>query len=216
MLNPTDYPTCAFDTLFHVGSLNPAEKKSMSYEGQGLSVSLHPDDWTAIARLGANPTWALTKAGAALLDHHAMTTAQSAAITAWGVSAGYLTPVTLWSVTWWDEEFDGAVSTLCRTIDEARDEAEDRETENGETVEPVLVPAHVATASFPDSTVLEGTVNPFEPLAALWVAAHRPDLDGVWFEDRYAPELLSCPRGVIAPDRVAAWTCTIVTGPDWD
>lgn len=217
MLNPADYPARPFDVLFHVGSLDPAAKKSQSYEGQGLSVSVHPEDWAAIARLGGSPTWALTKDGGALLDHHALSPEQSAAITAWGVTAGYVEPVTVWSVSWYDEELDSTVAMLCTTIEEARAEAEEicevYETEDGDAVVPVPVAAHAATAAFPDATVTAGDLNPFEPLAALWVSAHRPDLDGVWFEDRYAPELLSCPRGVIAPDRVAGWAARVVAEP---
>ena len=41
-----------------------------------------------------------------------------------------------------------------------------------------------------------------QAVATVW--AQRAGLDGVWWEDTYAPERLSAPRGVIFPERVAA------------
>lgn len=210
MLNPLDFPALAFDRLWHVGSMNPADKNDWSYEGQGLSVSVHPEDWTAIARLGGSPTWELARAGGALLHFHALTSAQRDQIDAWGVEQGFVEPVTRWRVSWYDEDLDDTVSMLCETKHEALAEAEFREDEDGAEPTPTRVQVLAATATFPDHTVQPGTTAIREPLAALWVSTHRPDLDGVWFEEEYDPLNLSCPRGVIAKDRLDRWTATKV------
>jgi hypothetical protein len=39
----------------------------------------------------------------------------------------------------------------------------------------------------------------------LWIAAVRPDLDGVWWNDRLDPASLSAPRGVILPHAASRW-----------
>ena len=50
----------SFAKLWHVGSMNPRIKRPGSYEGAGLSVSVHPEDWQQIAEIGGD-LWELTK-----------------------------------------------------------------------------------------------------------------------------------------------------------
>jgi hypothetical protein len=211
MQQPADFPSIAFDTLWHVGSMNPADKGTASYEGQGLSVSVHPEDWAAIARLGNNPTWVLTRPGGALLDAHALTDAQRDGIEAWGHQQGFVEPAQRWIVEFWDEDLDDTVTMTCLTREEADAEAEFRISADDSPATVREVTRFVATPAFPDPTVQPGASDIFEPLTALWVSAHRRDLDGVWFADRYDPATLSCPRGVLAVDRVAGWNPTVLT-----
>ena len=192
-------PVVSFnEPLWHVGSMNPADKNDQSYEGAGLSVSVHPDDWEYIARLGDSPRWALERPRNGFLNYHDLTGPQRAAITSWGVTRGYIEPVIGHLVSWQDLETDRDTTMLCTTRDEADEEAEEREG----TVE--QVDTFATTGTFPDPTVRAGSLNEHDILTTIW-AQECTDLDGVWWEDRYDPEDLSCPRGVILPDRLDRW-----------
>jgi hypothetical protein len=53
----------------HIGTLDPAAKGAFSWEAHGLSVSLHPEEWEAIARLGGRPWHLLERTGGVFLDY---------------------------------------------------------------------------------------------------------------------------------------------------
>lgn len=197
-----DLPVCRLDLAWHVGSMNPADKRTWSYEGQGLSVSLHPEEWTTIARLGGHPTWRLTRPGGTFLDYHALTGDQRAQITAWGLGRGYVTEQPAYFVPFTDEDGEDIGSMAFLDREEAEEEADFRYATVTEAR------ALVATDTFPDPTVRVGEINPDQILTVIWLAETHPEFDGVWWEDTYAPDMLSCPRGVIHPHRLAAWTIT--------
>jgi hypothetical protein len=204
-MTAADLPIRSFAALWHVGTLSPADKHTWSYEGQGLSVSLHPEDWAFIARLGGNPTWRLTRPGNAFLDYHDLTADQRAEITAWGMSCGYVEQATVYRVTLTDE--DGEESWLtCATRAEAEDEADVRAFDSDPADLITETTALVATDTFPDPTVAAGDIDLDQVLAVVWAATVHLHLDGVWWEDTYAPERLSAPRGVVHAHRVADWT----------
>jgi len=72
----------------------------------------------------------------------------------------------------------------------------------------------VATNHFPDRIMRAGKDVLVEDLLTVaWTRAVHRTLDGVWWNDEYAPELLSLPRGVIHIERVAAWTARQVDMP---
>ena len=195
-------PVLHLDTVFHVGTLNPGHKGTSSLEGRGLSVSVHPYDWTIIARLGGGRTWTLTRPEGhpfTFLDAHELTDAQRDLITNWGLNRGYIEPVTAYRVTWFDEDFKETVSILTLDGDDANAEADDesRALADGTPAPVTVETVHAATPAFPDSHVRTDRLDPFPLLLTVWVDQTRPDLDGVWWEDHYTPELLSCPRGVL-------------------
>lgn len=197
----TGLPQRTFDVLWHVGSMNPADKRARSWEGQGLSVSEHPEEWTAIARLGGLPVWRLTRPDNRFLDYHTLTDEQWTEIAAWGIERGYVERLTVYRVPVDGEDGEGFFAFLSR--DEADAEAD------GWDDRPVTeAGALVATATFPDPTVAAGTIDPDQILTIAWLAETQPGFDGVWFDDLYAPDMLSCPRGVIHPHRLTAWTIT--------
>ena len=198
-------PVLSFGALWHVGTLQATDKRGWSYEGQGLSVSVHPADWTRIAHLGGS-TWRFTRPGNGFLDYHALTDTQRATIATWGIESGYVEQRPVYTVTVTDEDGEEAGYLTFPTRAEAEDEADFR----GEFADPSeairRVTALVATESFPDPTVHAGDINPDQVLAVLWTAVFRPDLDGVWWDDDYHPAALSCPRGVIHLTRITEWT----------
>ena len=195
-------PLVEHDGVFHVGTFEVADKQDWSYEGLGLSVSVDPDDWAHIARL-PGPAWCVTRPDGGPLrfvSWHDLPDHARDRVRAWGADQGWLTQETRFRLTYFDDEADCVVWSDFSTRDEAADEAEAMDLDpddpaNSLTETLVWRP----TAAFPDSRV-DPEDDPTDVLLAHHVRLERPDLDGVWWNDTYAPESLSCPRGVLVHD----------------
>jgi hypothetical protein len=199
LLAGIEAPVLDMSGLTHIGTLNVTDKGDWSYEGQGLSVSLHPEAWQQIARLGG-PVWDIPTP-ARLLNLHELTEEQRKAITDFGLAAGYVEETIAYKVTWYDDEYEEDRYFLIADKEEAEEEADMREADIEETA------TFAATGTFPDTTVKAGATDVEDILATVWVD-QCTDLDGVWWEDRHDPDRLSAPRGVIVPNRVAAWVAS--------
>lgn len=180
-------PSIAKDKVFHVGELNPDLKKSYSHEGQGLSISEHPEDWQSIARLSGD-IWEL-KTPLKLLNFHALSSVQREAIYQWGAEKGWLEKQLTYSVSWFDDEWNQEMNFTFSSYEEALDESPDGKV--------VVSEDWVATASFPDSTVNSEDIGVLDKLAVIWVDRTHPDMHGVWWGDKHDVPRLSAPRGVI-------------------
>jgi hypothetical protein len=210
-------PILRLERVGHVGTLDVADKGDRSYEGEGLSVGLHPDEWVVLARLGGRPIWELTRRGGKFLDFHAFRAsgALERVVLPWGLERGYVRMEPRWRVDYYDAEREEERFPLFDRREEADAEAlacgEDGAADG---VRVCAIMAPVATDAFPDRTVRAGEDMLVEDLLVVaWTRAAHPPLDGVWWDDQYAPELLSLPRGVIHVDRVAAWTAKQVDTP---
>ena len=205
-------PTTSFDELYHVGTMDPTDKgrAAGSLEGDGLSVSMHPEEWERIARLGGNPTWVLTKEPNRFVRYHALGDGHHDALAAWAVERGYAQRATLWHVTWEDDDEGGPVSFV---VDSEAAAAEEAELRDDDSVTIHTETGLVATPALTQRLGQHCHLGLVEDLA--WVAfvgelADTVDLDGIWWDDRYDPAALSCPRGVIVPARVATFTAVRV------
>jgi hypothetical protein len=214
-----DLPTISLEGLTHIGSLEPGDKNGWSLEGQGLSVSQHPEAWGRIARLGG-PVWSLPMDEAKFLDFHELNDEQRTAMDDFGVERGYTELATAYRVTYYDDEAEEERWITCGTREEALGEAaeyadQDLADEDGEISDADLVglitevTVMKATAAFPDSTVKTGSTEIDEIVATVYVNEMLPDYDGVWWADRLDPVQLSAPRGVIVPSKIAGWIGTV-------
>ena len=177
----------------HVGTLETADRKDWSYEGNGLSISVNPDDWADIARLGGD-TWTLERTDGTPLRFASWTDlgeTERVQLRAWAIDKGWLKEVAVFEMAYFDDEWDTTVTCQFHTLDEAEREADGMD--DAATITPVV--SWRATSDFPDSRV--GDSDPSDVLMGAYVRAQRPDLDGVWWEETYDPDQLSCPRGVI-------------------
>lgn len=197
-------PTIHLPTVYHVGSLNPADKRPNSYEGAGLSVSIHPDEWRQIARGSVSgDCWRLDKPDALFLDAHALGRIRRRQILTWAENAGLATPAFLWRWTYWDDELDGDVTFTFGSLKAARHEREDsrsgtiRRSHGHRSTEKLLA---LTLQDRPSFDVL-GLVLP------LWTR-EVAKLDGVWWSDRLDPACYSAPRGVIDSQDLCRWIKT--------
>lgn len=188
--------------VIHVGSMRAEQKKTLSYEGAGMSVSVHPGEWERIAKLGGGDWWHLTRTGNAFLEYRDLTEQQKDAITDWGVARGYVERATAFEVSWWDEEDDRKFALIFTTEPEAQAELEGREDLDGTMSERATVRT---TEAFPDPTVRAGSINEHEILTTLW-AEQETTMDGVWWDDTFDLAARSCPRGVVLADRLQPWS----------
>lgn len=186
-------PVVAFDEVFHVGDLDPSGRKAESYEGSGLSISIHPDEWARIARLGSPSRWQVTRPDGSPLKFaawHDVPDADRDSLRQWAAEQGWVEERKVYQVSWFDDELDDTMTTDFTDRDDAEAEADAMDVD----VETVTV--WRATTAFPEGRI-PSNVDPTDALLAVWVRQQRPDLDGVWWDDTYNPAALSCPRGVL-------------------
>jgi hypothetical protein len=197
LLAKESVPSVSFKKLFHVGTLDRGLKKSESYEGQGFSVSLNPDEWRKIARLSGE-VFSLEKSGNQFADYHELSAAQREAVLAWGKEKGYIEPVTSYDVSWFDDEWDQDMTMTFGKLDAAKTTADNYGVD--------VVPRNnfSATSRFPDSTVKTGSLNVEDILFTAWVT-EETSFDGVWWEDDLDESRLSAPRGVIVNRDLNGW-----------
>lgn len=196
-----DFPLRSLTSVFHVGTLDEKNKGTWSFEGKGLSVSLHPEEWMHIARLSGSIQELLNPDGR-FLDYYAMSQEQRAEARAWAISKGYLTQREVYVARWYDDEWGEEMMTLCSDHDEAEFYAGDSVTVERRDA---LTDLALANAGFAESGA-QSDVMFAEDAVALLYAEEVLQVDGVWFEERLDPLVLSAPRGVILPNQVAKWT----------
>lgn len=201
-------PVETFEVLYHVGTMDPTDKGRVcqSLEGDGLSVSVDPDDWRAIAELGGDPQWALTKPGNRLLGIHELSEGQRAGIREWAVNEGWLEPATLWQVSYTDTEVEDRRSMVFDDKEQAQGEFDEkREWEPDSEPEMTQVEGAAATAKLRQRVMNSCPPGSAEEYAQLVFTVDIAGMDGVWWADRYTPAELSCPRGVIAPHALSSF-----------
>ena len=208
-------PTRTFPKLFHVGTMKSADKQRDSYEGAGLSVSLHPEEWARIARLG-NTIWQGVRPGNQFLDFYRLTKQHKAMIGDWAVEQGLAQRASIWRVSFYDDEAEEKRYFEFTDPKEAQDEADDiaewaskpptiKERSGSLMGTPALYQRMMQDRPEPSMT---------NELATIAYAEDFLKIDGVWFNERLDPDNLSAPRGVIVPSMIAHWRFTKVkSGP---
>lgn len=210
-------PIVELGRVYHVGSLDPALRGSLhrsSQEGPCLSVSLCPDAWTAIARLGGSGLYALERGDGAFLDVHAAMSdpAVRETIVRWAEAEALIVYRERWKAWAFDEETEEWTHFEVDTHEDAKAEVDEFATgpDGGPAIE--LTMGYVATEElgrrlgcgrFDDAFALEFAAMAWARDAAPMLTGRT--FDGVWFREEYAPERHSAPRGGIFPDALREW-----------
>jgi hypothetical protein len=200
-------PLRRLNRVFHVGTLDPTHKgvRGASQEGNGLSISLHPEEWTQIAKLGGGDTFKLSRKPGLFLDFHKLSKARREQLTQWGLTQGWCEMQPRWKLVWVDSETEEPVHMLLDTEVSARSEQEFRQEEDeSASVEPVQVPVLTPTALERLGFKVDA-LSTLDMLATFYVE-DCTEFDGVWWNDMLDPYALSAPRGVIVRSRLPQWT----------
>ena len=198
-----NFPTISVDDLYHVGSMDASKKGDFSFEGNGLSVSTHPDAWKRIARgQVSGDTYTATKPGNAFLDAHNLTKNHEQDITQWAIQEGLLEQQETVTVSWYDDEMDDTLSITFNSMADAKaeygNELEDYDVDvNKGGIVPTAKLQKTTGQSRIDAT---GVLDYILPLYA-----EQLDLDGVWWGDELDVHRYSAPRGVIVPNKIDTW-----------
>ncbi len=186
-------PLTTLKEATHIGTFNANYRQSHSYEGDGLSVSVHPDEWIRIARSGGVPWYTINRHDGQVLrflDYHTLTPAQRDLIIQWGLTTKLITPGTVYLVPIRDEEgeLDGY---------HAFDNREDAEEEAVGSDEPIETEdGYLPTKKFRQRGQQVSIASVEHGLAIRLLEGPDAHLDGVWFED-IRDGIWSAPRGVI-------------------
>jgi hypothetical protein len=186
-------PLVEFNEVFHVGTMSHAARNKESLEGTGLSVSRHPEEWSRIARLGGGQIFTLSRADGnplRFVSWHELDDSTRDLVRDWACAHDWIEQRVAWRVTYWDDELDEDVFMELETETGARAEADEYETD----AEEVMV--WRATSTFPDDRAARD-IDPTDLVLAEYLRSHRPDIDGVWWDDRLDPHAYSAPRGVL-------------------
>jgi hypothetical protein len=217
------WPTIAHNALFHIGTFDPNQKSqthnTTSLEGNGLSVSLHPEAWREIARLGEEPTWILRHAESQVfLDVRSLVDTHWAAAMAWAFAEQLATHAQIIEVSWHDEDAE-ARSTMIFDDENPKDQAAAAaEFESQEDSSPKLhrrsafraTPALNARIGFPvDIACVRDMVM---TLYVEDVLHETLGLQGCWWDDELDVYSHSAPRGVIHPKALAGWQRAVFEG----
>ena len=196
-------PVDPIDTVYHVGDLDVASKGTDSYEGAGLSVSEHPEEWAEIAELPGD-TWTLTNPDGAFLDALGLNKTQKTSIAKWGKTHGYVQEATVWRVYFWDSELEEETYVEFDSREDAEAEVEEYEDARVEEVPSALLGTSKLALEGMNSDVRDNVGIAWDVLMTVYVE-RETSLDGVWWHERLDVYALSAPRGVIVPDRLGRW-----------
>ena len=199
----TNWPTLHFEELYHVGTMDAAQKRTGSLEGSGLSVSRHPESWMQIARGDVNgDIWKLTKPGNAFLHFHALKPEQRQVLTNWGIQHRFVTGGESFVLPYYNEDMEEDSEMEFDSMEDAVEEAEylglDASTIRHDKSVLKATPKLLSVTN-------KGNGLALQLLATVYVEAMLP-FDGVWWADEFDPDRLSAPRGVICRNKVSEWT----------
>lgn len=195
-------PTIALSRVTHIGFLEARPAPKQSHEGSCLSVSLEPEAWSYIARLGGRPWWALHKPDGRFVDYHRLTDAHFTQAEQWALDKGWVKLAPIYRVEQFDEDGEFCGHFLMATHEEAMLEADEDESLISQVMGMHPLPAMESAAGICLCLVETQTWVMVE-----WLA-ETSGADGIWWDDILDPMRLSAPRGGIFQHRVAEWTAT--------
>lgn len=209
-----DAPVLEIYEVFHVGHLKGGKqaptraKRSTSFEGPGLSVSLVPTAWRAIARRGGSPLFALEKPDGSAGQFADLTGRNVLAFADILVEQGLIVPRDSYFVMLTDEDGNEAGELEVESLERALEEADGDEDiiRKGIGFRP--------TKALRDwwARYFTGDIPDVVSIAALAWLESETDLDGAWWNELLDPVRLSAPRGVIFRTRLKYWSAFEV---DW-
>lgn len=205
----THRDSISISPVYHVGDLGgERETPYTSYEGRGVSISIHPTAWEEIIRSDGTSTherlktYKITNPDAEFyyIDPEAPLDVERQ----WCVENEYVEPARGHKVTY--ENGTGETAYMEFLSEEtAQMEAEARHGEIAETEILTLGPSGVEYWLDAFRQAPEGA-DPIliAALTPVWYAQEN-GYDGVWWDEKYDPANYSAPRGVIFQPKLDSW-----------
>jgi len=192
--------------LYHVGTMDISKKRNFSMEGDGLSVSICPDEWCRITEGHTHGDYfLLSKPDMKLLDYYALTDDEKDMIQTWAIENGYAVKGTVYqSIQGYDEEGYEYFSVY-DNYDTALMEA-DFEEDQVRKMEGLL-----PTQKFQDQSLVQIELINFPDLIAELYAEKVLDYDGVYWNEVLDVASYSAPRGVIFNSKLPTFAVTNTT-----
>lgn len=200
--------------LFHVGMLGGAagHNTSGNQEGPHLSVSMHPDDWTMIAKLGGQNTYRITNKMRPykLMAFLEMEDEHKDLLLRYAVQEELLVPVTAFKVPVQRDEDSDDYDAFMMFDDREVAEYEAEELVENDPDYPGIEEVSSYVASDMLNAYWSARHNEIDNLAhsgaveaaICYLVEMFSDFDGVWFWEDYNPYAYSCPRGLIFQSRL--------------
>ncbi len=210
--------------VFHVGSMAKPPVRRTSYEGSALSVSLCPEAWSRIARLGG-PVHEIAGEGMGFVSYEGMDADDRIAILEWARAEGLVESACLWKAWLWDDESEAWSYMLCPS--EAAATAELREDEAEVDLPPgasaLVEPVQINRLTEAGATRADGygrDCDATDIATLFWIEdvlrSQMPDVIGLWWDERFDPDALSAPRGAIVPAVIGQLQTRVVSGSPFE
>lgn len=208
------------ETLYHVGTMDIGNKSRFSLEGNGLSVSICPNEWMKIARMSSSTVWSLYKKNIQMLDYYSLTENDLKVATLWGVEQGYLKENIIFKVIKFDDEIDCDLESEHNTFKEACEEAcfdeeytsyeeyQDFKEYEGSRVERTV--GYIPTERLKKISMVDVDISNSKEINLLIFLEMNTDLDGVYWDEVLDVYRYSAPRGVIFNSKVNTFSRKIV------
>lgn len=203
-------------TLYHVGTMDIANKSRFSLEGNGLSVSICPNDWMKIAKMSSSTIWSLHKENIQMLDYYSLTDEDFKIANKWGVDQGYLEETIVFKSIKFDDEMDCELESIFSTFKDACEEScFDEEYESYEEyqdfkeyecsrVERVI--GYIPTKKMKTISMVDVDISNSEQINLLIFLEKNTNLDGVYWNEVLDIYNYSAPRGVIFNSKVNSFS----------
>lgn len=203
-------PLKNFSKVYHVGSMDIKNKSNFSLEGSGLSVSIHPNEWSKIARLGGNEIFELSKTNGAFVDAYKIKKQHKQTIINWALENGYLIQKETYKVCWFDDELE---QTVCMEFDDLAKAKDELGNEDEGRKLKINKKGLLPTVKLKQETHQQ-EIDPsqtFDLLLTIYVE-NTSNYDGIWWSDKLDPLNYSAPRGVIFNKMVNNWNIKKLQG----
>lgn len=198
--------------LYHVGSMDIADKHQFSLDGNGLSVSTCPHSWINLAQISSNTIWRLYKKDIQMLDYYSLTENELEVSNHWGIEEGYLTKCRFFKTIKFDTEINDEVELIYDSFEEAcsesyLDEKYDsyeeyvnyQEYESSRIEELIL---YFPTDKFKKISMVHVDETNAQWINLLIFLEKNTDLDGIYWNDILNESEHILPKGIIFNSKI--------------
>jgi hypothetical protein len=188
------------NTYYHVGLMNIANKSDISYEGSGLSISKHPEEWQKINPLTSGDLFELKKRTPIFFDYYKEKDSIKRSVIKWGIDNNFVEEITTYKVCWYNDEIEDELCMFFDNKNDAIDEAGDY------GVDIIIDKGYKATNKLKQMSLQKsiGIDNTFDILLTVYLD-NNTEYDGIWWEEELDVLKYSAPRGVIFNSKLKTW-----------